>query len=419
MTRYQKLFRLLFFTVVCMWLGTGVWADRNEEELLYQCRLWKRTEFLVLKEYVRPVSKKLLFEQAIGNMMKSLDMQCKLIVGDKAVQKKYEIGIRIRLENGTIKIITPLKGTPAFMRGIWPGDEIVKVDGKAVAELNAEQIFGLVRSPDNIEKVLEIKRKFAGEEKKLVFKLKPETPKSGTNFYTTEYISDNNLAYIRLINFREGGETELGNLIRNFMIRKVDGLIIDLRDCVGGTLKSAVRYADLFLREGVIVEIRSRSREYAGIYRAKVDGTLAKIPLVLIVGRDTAGAAEIFAGALQGSKHATAVGEDTAGDTDQTAIFRIDDQYAIRMTVGRCVTPAGRVITRQNERGGIIPDHIVELKDQQYLDWLKFVRCELIRLNCPEDAKIHIKSDVSEYEDTTKKAAIEFLKKNLSANNPN
>ncbi len=317
----------------------------------------------IKRYYVEPVDDDKLFNYAISGMLSNLDPHSDFLDAD-AVQdlqmattgKFGGIGIEVVPENGFIKIISPIDGTPSYKAGIKAGDLIVRINNKLVGDMTLRQAIDLIRGDPGSKVQLTILRKDA--KKPMEFALTREIIKIQT--VKTELL-DNQYGYIRLSFFQNDTKRDLINAINQLQQQAkghLAGVIVDLRDNPGGLLDSAVDVTNMFLDSkhlkygGLIVYTKGRIP--SSDIKAKADSSdvLHGIPMVVLINGGSASASEIVAGALQDQKRATLVGEKSFGKGSVQTVLPLDNDTMIKLTTAIYYTPSGRSIQAK----GIVPD---------------------------------------------------------------
>ncbi len=261
----------------------------------------------------------------------------------------YGVGMTIQPlpdKSGIIRIIViaPMEGTPAYKAGIRPGDTIVSVDGKSTDGMDSAAVANLLKGPRGTHVSVSMSRE--GSDKPLVFDLvRDEIPHPSVDL---AYLIRPGIGFIRVTNFSsETTAREVGDALDKFsQAGEIHGLLIDLRQNPGGLLNQAVDMADKFLQKGQIV-VSQRGRAFPDqVYRANRGESGPKYPIVVLVNRNTASAAEIVSGALQDHDRALIVGETTFGKGLVQTVFTIDDDTGLALTTYHYYTPSGRLIQR-------------------------------------------------------------------------
>src|SRR5690349_5757978 len=312
----------------------------------------------VRSDYVEKPDDAKLVESAISGMLSGLDPHSSYMDAksfrDMQVQTRGEfggLGIEVTMEDGLIKVVSPIDDTPASKAGIMANDIITNLDDEAVQGLTLNQAVEKMRGPVNTKIRLKIIRK--GSDNPIEVTLVRDNIRVRS---VRARVEQDDIAYIRITTFNdqttEGLKHELNNL-SNQIGDKLKGYIIDLRNYPGGLLEEAVTVSDTFLERGEIVSTRGRNAEETQ-RRAAHSGDLTKgKPIIVLVNGGSASASEIVAGALQDHKRATLVGTRSFGKGSvQTIIPLGSGNGALRLTTARYFTPAGRSIQAK----GITPD---------------------------------------------------------------
>jgi carboxyl-terminal processing protease len=313
----------------------------------------------VRSDYVEKPDDSKLVESAISGMLTGLDPHSSYMDAksfrDMQQQTKGEfggLGIEVTMEDGLIKVVSPIDDTPASKAGIMANDIITNLDDEAVQGLTLNQAVEKMRGPVNTKIRLKIVRK--GQDNPIEVTLVRDNIRVRSVRARTE---GEDIGYIRITTFNdqttEGLKREIGNLNNQIGADKLKGFIIDLRNNPGGLLEEAVTVSDAFLERGEIVSTRGRNAEETQ-RRSAHPGDLTKgKQIIVLVNGGSASASEIVAGALQDHKRATLVGTRSFGKGSvQTIIPLGSGNGALRLTTARYFTPSGKSIQAQ----GIVPD---------------------------------------------------------------
>ncbi|MFZ5669438.1 MAG: S41 family peptidase [Pseudomonadota bacterium] len=311
---------------------------------------------MVQKQYVVEVDDKKLIEAALEGMVSSLDPHSGYLAPDgfedmqDTTRGEYGgLGIEITSEDGVVKIIAPMDGTPASRAGLQPGDYITAVNGQSVIGLPTTEAVKLMRGAPGEKVTLTIAREKA-DPFDVTLTREVIKPKSAVARMEGDY------GYVRLSGFNEKATEEVTAAIKGLLAQnpKMKGLVFDLRNNPGGLLDQAVGVADIFLDGGEVVSQRGRDPRDIERYNARPGDMLNGLPVVVLVNTGSASAAEIVAGALQDRKRAEVVGLTSFGKGSvQTVIpLRGGADGALKLTTARYFTPSGRSI----QRTGIEPD---------------------------------------------------------------
>jgi carboxyl-terminal processing protease len=341
-------------------LTAAVGQSNNDNNNTYQqLNLFGDVFEKIRSSYVEPVSDEKLIESAINGMLTSLDPHSSYMDpkewDDMQVQTKGEfggLGIEVTMENGVIKVVSPIDGTPAAKAGIQPGDLIVQIDNKPIMGLTLSEAVDKMRGPVDSKIVLTVRRgkqpPFDVTLQRAIIKI--ESVRSQVF---------NDIGYVRITSFSEQTGTGLQNAIAKIKEqtgKKLVGLVLDLRNDPGGLLDQAIAVCDDFLDKGEIVSTRGRDPSNAQRYNATGGDLLKGLPIVVLINRGSASASEIVAGALQDHHRAILMGTRSFGKGSVQTIIPIPGHGAIRLTTARYYTPSGRSIQGK----GIEPDIMVE-----------------------------------------------------------
>ena len=335
-------------------------ATSNSTETYKQLNLFGEVFERVRAEYVDEVSDDALVESAINGMLTSLDPHSNYLntknFNDMKVQTRGEfggLGIEVSMENGLVKVVSPIDDTPAARAGLKPGDLITHLDGDPVQGMTLPEAVEKMRGPVNSEIKLTIRRE--GKEpfdvKLIRATIKIQSVRS--------HLEGDNIAYIRITTFNEQTDVGLNNAMKNLKQQaggKLLGVILDLRNDPGGLLDQAVAVADAFLEKGEIVSTRGRRSEDAQRYNARPGDIAAGLPVAVLINGGSASASEIVAGALQDHHRAILLGTRSFGKGSVQTIIPLPSHGAMRLTTARYYTPSGRSIQAK----GIDPDIVVE-----------------------------------------------------------
>src|ERR671911_425372 len=311
----------------------------------------------VRSDYVEKPDDSKLVESAISGMLTGLDPHSSYMDAksfrDMQVQTRGEfggLGIEVTMEEGLVKVVTPIDETPASRAGILANDVITQIDGESVQGLNLNQAVDKMRGPVNSSVTLKIQRKEAKDP--IEVKLTRET----IRVRPVRARVEGDIGVLRVTQFNEqtfeGLRSGIDKLTSDIGADKVAGFVIDLRNNPGGLLDQAIMVSDAFLDRGEIVSTRGRNAEETQRYSAKTGDLTKGKPLVVLVNGGSASASEIVAGALQDHKRATVLGTRSFGKGSVQTIIPLGGNGAVRLTTARYYTPAGRSIQAK----GIDPD---------------------------------------------------------------
>jgi carboxyl-terminal processing protease len=305
--------------------------------------------------YVEEVDAETLIHNAIKGMVENLDPHSSFMppqafedLQDDTKGEFSGIGIVITLKDGILTVVSPIEGTPAYDAGIFAGDMIIKIDGDSTKGMALWEAVNRMRGPRHEEVFLTIIRE--GEPAPLEFSLKRDLIPM-TSVRSAELLPG--YGYIRVTNFRMNTHEEMGRQLEELETASpLKGLVVDLRDNPGGLLDQAIKMADLFLSEGIIVSIKGRDQKNNQTYDARPDRSDKKYPVVVLINGGSASASEIVAGALQDHTRALILGTPSFGKGSVQTVRPLKDGYGLKYTIARYYTPSGRSIQAK----GIQPD---------------------------------------------------------------
>lgn len=331
--------------------------DANTYELL---NLFGEVMERAKLNYVEEVSDKKLIESAINGMLTSLDPHSSYLDADSfnymSEQTKGKfggLGIEVTMDNGLVKVVSPIDDTPAAKAGIKAGDYITNINGETVVGMSLNDAVSKMRGKVGEKVKLSIRRV---NSKPIELTIKRQEIKIQS---VKNEIKEDSIVYIRISSFTEDVDKSVSEAItkaKKKLKNKLLGIVIDVRNNPGGLLDQAVDVSDLFLEKGEIVSTRSRNEADTVKYMAN-EGDIAKgLPIVVIINEGSASASEILAGALQDHHRAIILGEKSFGKGSVQTVIPLRDYGAMRLTTARYYTPSGRSIQAK----GIEPD--VEVK---------------------------------------------------------
>ncbi|MFZ1539097.1 MAG: S41 family peptidase [Chromatiaceae bacterium] len=315
----------------------------------------------IKSDYVDAVEDRALLKGAIRGMLAWLDPHSAYLDGEEYRELQVGtsgefggLGIEVGLEDGFIKVISPIDDTPAQRAGLQAGDLIVRIDNRPVKGMNLEDAVNLMRGKAGTAIELTILR--AGTDQP--FKVELIRDVIHVQSVKSRLLAPG-FGYVRISNFQSRTTEDLLNALSSLRSEndsEIKGLVLDLRNNPGGVLNSAVAVSDAFLAEGLIVYTKGRVTDSALEFKAGPDDVLAGAPLVVLVNGGSASASEIVAGALQDHKRAIIMGAQTFGKGSVQTIIPIDDTSALKLTTALYYTPSGRSIQAE----GIRPDIVLE-----------------------------------------------------------
>src|SRR3954452_22922489 len=335
-------------------------ANSNNPETYKQLNLFGDVFELVRSNYDDDVTDDTLVEGAINGMLTALDPHSNYLnsknFNDMKVQTRGEfggLGIEVSMENGLVKVVSPIDDTPAAHAVLKPGDLITHLDGNAVQGLTLPEAVEKMRGPVNSDINLTIRREsqepFDVKLTRAIIKIQS----------VRSHLEGKNIGYIRVTSFNEQTDVGLNNAMKNLKQQadnKLIGIVLDLRNNPGGLLDQAVAVSDAFLEKGEIVSTRGRRGDDAQRYNARAGDIASGLPMAVLINGGSASASEIVAGALQDHHRAILLGTKSFGKGSVQTIIPLPGHGAMRLTTARYYTPSGRSIQAK----GIDPDIVVE-----------------------------------------------------------
>ena len=339
-------------------------TEENRKKVYEQLNLFGEVFDRVRSTHVEAVNSQDLIRAAIDGMLSSLDPHSGYLAPESFQDMQVDtkgafggLGIEVTQEDGFVKVVSPMDGTPAFEAGIKAGDFITHVDSEATLGLTLAEAVEKMRGPVGSEILLTIVR--VGETDPLEIIIVRDVIK----LTAAKVRSEDKVIIIRVTTFNEQTTPNIKDGIKTQLaklggLKNITGFVLDLRNNPGGLLSEAISVTDMFLSKGEIVSTRGRIENDGERYNA-TSGDLAEgKPIVLIINGGSASASEIVAGALQDHNRAIVMGTKSFGKGSVQSILPIGKEGAIRLTTARYYTPSGRSI----QSLGVAPDIIVAQK---------------------------------------------------------
>ncbi len=348
--------------------STTVFAERSKtsidtQEALPYDELRAFTEIFgrIKKDYVEPVSDKKLLEDAIRGMLTGLDPHSAYLDAEdyKGLMEGTSgqfggLGIEVTMENGFIKVVSPIDDTPAKKAGLQAGDLIIKLDEKPVKGMSLGDAVKIMRGEPGEDITLTIIRE--GADAPIITVVTRDIIKVKS---VKSRLLEKGYGYLRISSFQSRTGTGVVEAIDDLVKENKEplkGLILDLRNNPGGLLRAAVEVSDAFLEEGLIVYTEGRIKNSQMRFNAEAGDIINKAPLIVLVNAGSASASEIVSGALQDHKRALIMGEKSFGKGSVQTILPTTNGAAVKLTTARYFTPSGRSIQAE----GIEPDIVLE-----------------------------------------------------------
>ena len=360
----NKVISFFLFCIIIALSVTGSTASKNKETYEY-LDLFGQIFDRVRSQYVDNVTDEELIEKAIDGMLTGLDPHSGYM--DEEVWEEMQmdtqgkfggLGIEITMEEGFVKVISPIEDTPAYKAGVLAGDFIIQIDDVPVFGLTLSEAVELMRGEKGDPITITISREG-------VEPFEVNIIRDIIKIQSVKYEIFDNVGYLRITSFTEQTESGLIKYIKKIkeeLVNKQIGFVLDLRSNPGGLLKQSVKVSDIFLEQGEIVSTRGRNNEDILRYRAKKGDHINGQPLIVLINGGSASASEIVAGALQDHKRAIIVGTKSFGKGSVQTIIPFKKSgnnkstTGIRLTTARYYTPSGESIQGK----GIMPDIIIE-----------------------------------------------------------
>lgn len=371
----RSLFLVLFVLLLCGFMG-AVFGQRasavegsSDGEIRDNLKEFTQVYDLVEKNYAEPVNPdKAIYNGAIPGMLRVLDphsnffdpKQYALLREDQR-GKYYGVGMSVGPRNNKVIVIAPFVGTPAYKAGIRPGDVIAAVDGKATDNMTTSEVADLLKGAKGTTVHITIIRE--GADKPLEFAVvRDEIPRYSVDL---AFEIRPGIGYMHVNGFTETTEHEVAQALDNFQSQgELKGLILDLRQNPGGLLSEGVGVADKFLHKGQVIVSHHGRNSPEKVYRAAHGNGGKDYPLVVLVNRGTASAAEIVSGAIQDHDRGLVVGENTFGKGLVQTVYPLSENTGLALTTAKYYTPSGRLIQR-DYNGVSLYDYYYNHDDQE------------------------------------------------------
>ena len=348
--------------IVTQWVGPLVAQTAGKDTSVYQqLDLFGDVFERIRAQYVEEADSKKLIEAAVNGMLTSLDPHSSYMNAEDYAAMQVEtkgefggLGIEVTQQDGYVKVVSPIDGTPADKAGITSGDLIIKVDGKSVNGLTMDQAVDLMRGPIGSEIIITVVREGVTEpfDVSIIRDTIKVAAVKGRLIGTT--------IVVRITSFTDQTFSGLQSELKKAAdaaggMDKVTGLVLDLRNNPGGLLMQAVDVSDAFLTKGEIVSTRGRNPQDNERFNATEGDLTNGKPVVVLINGGSASASEIVAGALQDHHRAIVVGTKSFGKGSVQTIIPVRGEGAMRLTTSRYYTPSGRSI----QALGVMPDIVV------------------------------------------------------------
>ena len=328
----------------------GARALATQDRVAEQYKVFSHALAAIEANYVDEVDPERLVYSAINGMLQTLDPHSSFMnprsysqMRERQEGRYYGLGITIQVLNGDITVMALFGGSPAYLRGLRRGDIIAEVEGESAKGWTSDPAVTRLRGPKGSVVKIAIRR--SGYDELIPL----EVTRDEINIPTIlgSFMVDEAVAYVRLRDFSETTNHDLGLALEELASQGMQKLLLDLRDNPGGPLDQAIQVANRFLPRGdMIVYTRGRIKNSDQDYYASEDSDFTELPLVVLVNRNSASASEIVAGAIQDHDRGLIVGETTFGKALVQSIYRVSQGAGLALTTARYYTPSGRLIQR-------------------------------------------------------------------------
>jgi carboxyl-terminal processing protease len=362
---------LVIAVLVPVLLVTGIWLGGHPSVLPSVLRdrlvddgdaqVYDEAVDIINRDYYRKVSRDQLLDKSLGAAVKSLDDQFSNYFSPKDYADFQEVtqgqfsgvGMTVEETDKGLRVMTVYDGSPADKGGLKPGDVVIAVNGRSIAGASSEASTARIKGPAGTSVKLTVKSGKREREVDLE-RAQVDIPVVESSM---ERKGSRKVGHVHLAGFTSGAHGEVSQAVRKLLREGADGIVLDLRDNGGGLLNEAVLISSIFIPEGKIVSTKGRSRP-EHIYDATGGAIPAKVPVAVLVNRQSASASEIVTGALQDRKRATVVGTRTFGKGVFQEIEQLSNGGALDITVGEYFLPSGRNIGGGGvaKGDGIAPD---------------------------------------------------------------
>ena len=326
---------------------------------LDEVRIFTEVLNRIRSAYVEPIDDKTLLENAIKGMLAGIDPHSTYLASDDYDQLQESttgefggLGVEVGIEDGFIKVIAPMDGSPAAIAGVQAGDLIIKLDDTPAREVTLGDTVDLMRGEPGTDIVLTILRE--GVSDPFVITVTREIIQSRS---VRSRVLEPGYAYIRVASFSVDTGTEVKDALKKLHEENaLKGVVMDLRNNPGGVLQSSVGVVDAFITEGLIVYTEGRIDNSEMRFEASNEDPSQGVPLVVLINSGSASASEIVAGALQDHQRAIIMGTPSFGKGSVQTVLPLTNDRAIKLTTALYLTPNGRSIQAK----GIVPDITVD-----------------------------------------------------------
>ncbi len=327
----------------------GTTGPSSDDDVRSNLRQFSTVYDMVEKNYAEPVdASKAIYNGAIPGMLHALDPHSnffdpKSYAGllEEQHGKYYGVGMSVGPRDNKVIVIAPFAGTPAYRAGLRPGDVIIAVDGKPTDNMDTTGVADLLKGPKGTTVHVTVLR--AGMDKPMEFTMqRAEIPRNSVDLH---FMIRPGIGYIHVAGFQETTEAEVKTALEE--MGDLKGLVLDLRGNPGGLLSQGIGVADQFLHKGAVIVSHHGRASSERVYKASHGNGGKDYPLVVLVNRGTASAAEIVSGAIQDHDRGLIVGETTFGKGLVQTVYPLSENTGLALTTAKYYTPSGRLIQRE------------------------------------------------------------------------
>jgi carboxyl-terminal processing protease len=352
MRKYRSISAAVFAVLFCALAGGmfGRSALSAQDRVPEQYKVFSAALNAIEQNYVGEVQSDRLVYGAISGMLQTLDPHSSFMdprsyaqMRERQEGRYYGLGISIVVIDGEITVATMFEGSPAYQKGLRRGDIIARIEGEDTKGWTSDQAVRRLRGPRGTPVKISIKRSGYND----LIDLEVVRDEIHIPTVPAAFMIDNQTGYIRLQDFGENTDAELGRALRDLTQKGMKRLVFDLRGNPGGALDQAIKVSNRFLPRGdLIVYTRGRVPNSDQDYRATERSDYLNLPMVTLVNRNSASASEIVSGALQDHDRSLIVGETTFGKALVQSVYRVSQGAGVAVTTARYYTPSGRLIQR-------------------------------------------------------------------------
>jgi carboxyl-terminal processing protease len=351
--RSSRFFPAALLAVVLSALAGGFFGSSllaRQDNVEQQYRIFAAAMSAIEREYIDEVPSERLVYGAIDGMLKTLDPHSSFFdprqyqqLRERQEGRYYGLGIQIQVIDGDITVMSIFEGSPAYKKGLRRGDIIARIGEEDAKGWTSEKAVSKLKGPKGTEVKISLKRRGYDD----LIDLSVERDEVNITTVRGAFMIDNQTGYIKLGDFSETSDDEVGRALQELKAKGMKRLVFDLRDNPGGPLDQAIRISNRFLNRGeLVVYTDGRVANAKQKYWAEETSQYTDIPLVVMVNRNSASASEIVSGAIQDHDRGLVVGETTFGKALVQSVYRISGNAGLALTTGRYYTPSGRMIQR-------------------------------------------------------------------------